>query len=217
MTPDRTGKAHYCGAVFRRLGMMRGKSNGSGLLLVRRRLAHLLGMTEPLPRILTPDLVQAVELVAEHYKRLFPQRRLSPNTRRVVPMNGTTQVVPVNSTTVADTIAQLRAQFETQVAQAVEARVAEQVARLDARERELADAIARVRARLANVVDLMSYEEFRLVLGCLHPDRAPADRVARFTEAFRIFQRLEVKANPDLSAADLRARGWDHLRTNRRA
>ena len=36
----------------------------------------------------------------------------------------------------------------------------------------------------------MTQDEFRLVLGCLHPDKQPADRQERYGRAFDIFNRL---------------------------
>ena len=45
--------------------------------------------------------------------------------------------------------------------------------------------------RLKGVPALMTRAEFKLVLNCLHPDRAPADRRAKFGEAFATIKRLE--------------------------
>jgi hypothetical protein len=45
--------------------------------------------------------------------------------------------------------------------------------------------------RLKGVPALMTKAEFKLVLNCLHPDRAPADRRDKFAEAFGVIKRLE--------------------------
>ena len=45
--------------------------------------------------------------------------------------------------------------------------------------------------RLKGASALMTKAEFKLVLNCLHPDRAPADRKDKFAEAFGIIKRLE--------------------------
>lgn len=45
--------------------------------------------------------------------------------------------------------------------------------------------------RLKGAPALMTKAEFKLVLNCLHPDRAPADRREKFAEAFAIIKRLE--------------------------
>lgn len=44
--------------------------------------------------------------------------------------------------------------------------------------------------RTRGLVMFMTEEEYRLLLNCLHPDRAPEDRRERFTKAFAILQRL---------------------------
>lgn len=53
----------------------------------------------------------------------------------------------------------------------------------------------------------MTQDEFKLVLGCLHPDRAPEDKRDRYNEAFQIFKRLEG-LGPKLPRSELRKRGW---------
>jgi len=52
----------------------------------------------------------------------------------------------------------------------------------------------------------MTKEEFKLVLGCLHPDRQPEDQRAKYDRAFQIFKRLEQHLEPD--GRVLRGRGW---------
>jgi hypothetical protein len=43
---------------------------------------------------------------------------------------------------------------------------------------------------LAGLKGFMTRDEFRLILNCLHPDRAPEDRRERFAEAFAVMNRL---------------------------
>ena len=45
--------------------------------------------------------------------------------------------------------------------------------------------------RLQRTKPLLTRDEFNLLLNCLHPDRAPADRRERFDQGFAIFKRLE--------------------------
>jgi len=51
--------------------------------------------------------------------------------------------------------------------------------------------------RLKGIPALMTKAEFKLVLNCLHPDRAPADRRDKFSEAFGIIKRLEERTRWD--------------------
>jgi hypothetical protein len=81
----------------------------------------------------------------------------------------------------------------------VQKAVAERVAQLLETERErLREAIDRNNSMMKNflarrdgIKQAMTKKEFQLLLNCLHPDRAPADRTDRFTEAFRIAKRLQ--------------------------
>ena len=41
------------------------------------------------------------------------------------------------------------------------------------------------------VEKVMSHEDFRLILGCLHPDRVPEGQQGKYNKAFDIFKRLE--------------------------
>ena len=52
----------------------------------------------------------------------------------------------------------------------------------------------------------MTRDEFRLVMGCLHPDRQPEDQRTKYGQAFLIFKRLEQHLEPD--GRVLRGRGW---------
>jgi hypothetical protein len=69
---------------------------------------------------------------------------------------------------------------------------------LEAERERLREAVARNEqewqnflARKNGIKQAMTRKEFQLLLNCLHPDRAPADRTDRFTEAFRIAKRLK--------------------------
>jgi hypothetical protein len=55
----------------------------------------------------------------------------------------------------------------------------------------------------------MTLEEYRLVLGCLHPDKHPkesADEHGRYASAFAIFKRLEETIPDKLPIATSRSR-----------
>jgi hypothetical protein len=52
----------------------------------------------------------------------------------------------------------------------------------------------------------MTQEEFKIVLGCLHPDRQPEDQRPKYDRAFQIFNRLQQHMSP--SARTLKANGW---------
>lgn len=181
---------------------------------VRARVAKFLGVTlADVPMVLTPEWVARISTILP---QLDEQRRANLAKWGRAQVRTDASVKAELDRAIAAACAELQAQFETQVAAQVSARVAERVAHLNARKQALDDLEVRRRARLASVVELLSFDEYRLVRSCLHPDRAPPDRVERFTEAFAIFQRFEAAANAALPVADLRARGWDHIAPYRR-
>lgn len=52
----------------------------------------------------------------------------------------------------------------------------------------------------------MTQEEFKIVLGCLHPDRQPEAQRPKYDRAFQIFKRLEQHLSPNARA--LKVNGW---------
>jgi NADH dehydrogenase/NADH:ubiquinone oxidoreductase subunit G len=56
----------------------------------------------------------------------------------------------------------------------------------------------------------MTYEEFKMIRGCLHPDRTDIDK-AKLGRAFGIFIKLESAVNKRQPIAELRKRGWAHV------
>jgi hypothetical protein len=57
---------------------------------------------------------------------------------------------------------------------------------------------------------IMTMDDFRLIRGCLHPDRARDDEErAKLNKAFEKFNRLEKQVNKYLPISELRKTGWD--------
>lgn len=81
-------------------------------------------------------------------------------------------------------------------------------AKLRATEKEAQEERDRLRELRMNLDGLMTEEEYRLIRGCLHPDRAPEDRKPTFGRAFDIFSRLEKSVNRDMPAELRKQRGW---------
>mgnify|MGYP001769281516 CR=1 FL=1 len=81
-------------------------------------------------------------------------------------------------------------------------------AKLRATEKEAQEERDRLRELRMNLDGLMTEDEYRLVRGCLHPDRAPEDRKPTFGRAFDIFSRLEKSVNRDMPADLRKQRGW---------
>ena len=107
------------------------------------------------------------------------------------------------------------AEVEPQIEAEVQRRVTqerEELARLRAKlhatEKEAQEERERLRELRMNLDGLMTEEEYRLIRGCLHPDRAPEDRKPTFGRAFDIFSRLEKSVNRDMPAELRKQRGW---------
>ena len=81
-------------------------------------------------------------------------------------------------------------------------------AKLRATEREAHEERDRARELRMNLDGLMTEEEYRLIRGCLHPDRAEEELKPKFGRAFDIFSRLEKSVNRDMPAKLRKQRGW---------
>ena len=105
-------------------------------------------------------------------------------------------------------VSDLRHDFETEVEHVVKERLRIQREKLYALEKEAQADRDRAKELRMNLDGLMTEEEYRLIRGCLHPDRAPEDRKAAFGKAFDIFTRLEKSVNRDMPAKLRNQRGW---------
>lgn len=81
----------------------------------------------------------------------------------------------------------MKRDFHAEVAKVVQ----QERIRLSEKEKEAEERYQRFLDLNKTLPGLMSQEEFRLIRGCLHPDRAPEGRRDQFARAFDIFIRLE--------------------------
>jgi transposase len=111
-------------------------------------------------------------------------------------------------------LAEMQQEFQVELAAAVAAKQ-EKLEALIQSAKEQEHAAKQLRQQLmdarATVDRIMTYEEFKIVRGLLHPDRYPDDLKDRAGKAFDIFNRLEKCVNPNIGVAELRKRGWEHL------
>jgi hypothetical protein len=75
-------------------------------------------------------------------------------------------------------------------------------------EESAATAEARFVAQATPLDGWMTKEEYQLIRGCLHPDRAPEERKEQFTRAFNVFLRMEQTVSEHIPIKVRRARGW---------
>lgn len=76
------------------------------------------------------------------------------------------------------------------------------------REEEASAAKERADARATPLDGWMTREEYQLIVGCLHPDRAPEDRREQFSRALAIFIRMKGTVNEKAPVKIRRATGW---------
>lgn len=74
------------------------------------------------------------------------------------------------------------------------------------RTKEATEEITQYAARSKSLDHWMTETEFKLVLGCLHPDRQSESERAKYDKAFQIFKRLEQHLEPN--SAKRMSKGW---------
>jgi hypothetical protein len=106
--------------------------------------------------------------------------------------------------------AQLQESFASAVQKKVDVIVAEKLADITRREAKLAEEVESFHRQVIDarrdVTTYMTESEFKLVLGCLHPDQTQRSK-ERLEKAFHIFNRLTGYIMP-LGKAIMRERGW---------
>lgn len=103
-------------------------------------------------------------------------------------------------------IKNLQAKFQTAVREKVQKETEEQRAELNRQQMKALEEISNWAERSKCLDEWMTQEEYKLVLGCLHPDKHHPDEQARYSKAFHIFKRLEIHVN---STASKRVKnGW---------
>jgi len=92
-------------------------------------------------------------------------------------------------------LARLKTQFTIEVDRIVEQRIAPDLESERARARRMYDEANQewqnLVARRDGIKQALTREELRLILNCLHPDRAPDDRRERYAAAFTAARRLQ--------------------------
>ncbi len=106
----------------------------------------------------------------------------------------------------AKEIDRLRGLFHVEVRKEFEERHPEMVSEYSARLDKLNDEIHRCIQRTKGTDDYMTQDEFRLLQGCLHPDRQPESEKEKYGRAFQIIKRMESRIDPSKRKRMLK--GW---------
>ena len=89
---------------------------------------------------------------------------------------------------------------------AFEARHPEMVASYHQKLEKVNDHAHVLSERAKCIDDYMTQDEFRLLQGCLHPDRQPEGEKEKYGRAFQILKRMESRIDP--SKRKRLAKGW---------
>lgn len=100
----------------------------------------------------------------------------------------------------------LRAQFSQELKAEVDKRLASEKALYEQATERMKSLHEELGIREKKLDEWMTQEEFKIILGCLHPDRQSEEARERYNKAFQIFKRLEAKVEADGRVR--RARGW---------
>ena len=104
-------------------------------------------------------------------------------------------------------IRKVHASFDTEIRAEIERRLPDRKKRYDELEAELNLERARLQAARAGVERFLTQDDYRLVLGCLHPDKPDRD-AGRLARAFEIVQRLEAHVDANAGLRELKRAGW---------
>lgn len=111
-------------------------------------------------------------------------------------------------------IVDMRAEFQSELSVAIKREkdrlnaeielYREKKAELDKIEKQLAQ-------RATSITTIITQDEFKLIRGCLHPDRQPEELKDKFGRAFEIFNKLDQHVNIKAPIAWLRKHGWEKV------
>jgi hypothetical protein len=98
--------------------------------------------------------------------------------------------------------------FDAEVAKKASDLAKEQRDKIHRINREVEEEKERLKNLRQNLDGLMTQDEYRIVLACLHPDTGATRTPEQRAKAFTIFSRLEKSVNREMPAELRRARGW---------
>lgn len=75
--------------------------------------------------------------------------------------------------------------------------------------KELIELEKKISKAATTITTIITYDEFKMIRGCLHPDRQPEELKEKFGKAFDLFNRLEQHVNIKAPIDFLRRYGWE--------
>jgi DNA-binding NarL/FixJ family response regulator len=102
-------------------------------------------------------------------------------------------------------LTEMQQQFQVELQAAIQ----REQDRINEARKELIELEKKLSKAATTITTIITYEEFKMIRGCLHPDRQPDELKEKFGKAFDLFNRLEQHVNIKAPIDFLRRYGWE--------
>lgn len=103
-------------------------------------------------------------------------------------------------------LAEMQQEFQVELQAAIQ----REQDKINEARKELIELEKRLSKTATTITTILTYDEFKMIRGCLHPDRQPDELKDKFGKAFDLFNRLEQHVNIKAPIDFLRRYGWEH-------
>lgn len=102
-------------------------------------------------------------------------------------------------------LTEMQQQFQVELQAAIQ----REQDRINEARKELIELEKKLSKAATTITTIITYDEFKMIRGCLHPDRQPDELKEKFGKAFDLFNRLEQHVNIKAPIDFLRRYGWE--------
>jgi lambda repressor-like predicted transcriptional regulator len=102
-------------------------------------------------------------------------------------------------------LVEMQKDFQTEL----QAAIGREQDKINAARKELIELEKKISKAATTITTIITYDEFKMIRGCLHPDRQPEELKDKFGKAFELFNRLEQHVNIKAPIDFLRRYGWE--------
>ena len=102
-------------------------------------------------------------------------------------------------------LAEMQKEFQVELQAAIQ----REQDKINEARKELIELEKKISKAATTITTIITYDEFKMIRGCLHPDRQPDELKEKFGKAFDLFNRLEQHVNIKAPIDFLRRYGWE--------
>ncbi len=158
--------------------------------VVRKATTEILGVRNlRMEDAADPKVLAAVQTAISKAKKETLDETYASHRQEVAAMSETTQKKIERLS--AREVQLLREMFQAEVRREFERTLPERIDELSAREKKVTAEIKKYQAMRNGIPAQMTTEDYKFLLGLLHPDRAPAGYEDKFNRAFQIIRKLD--------------------------